>query len=385
MHKFLLSSILMPTLVLAFCMCCTAQNKAPFLIFGVETGGSFSVIPERSTGIYDRYFFLRTAPYINVQLRKNLYAGLNYEIETGQINGTKITPLTGFGVNFRYLLPINFKDKWIANRLQLYSETSWLLLDHAIDRSMPLGVKYLSKYANLNIQFAAGFNFRIFNSVYVSYAIRPMFYTEGKPFQLSKKLALEYHFGEIREKYIKPVREESPNEYRRNRAFDVSFFLKKVTFGSSVTYLIDKQDVNNALTWESWTWNINAAVSLTSDIDVGIAALPIWAKERNGVVQRNFLTGFFTQYDFLRQKNGERLFIETGFYKGNICTCGESNPYYKPGLTYIPFGGGWEKRLNHGPVSLDISFLIYKIATKLPIDKWAYNQYVVGLNYNFTQ
>jgi len=48
------------------------------------------------------HFFLRTAPYLEIKTTKNLYAGLNYEIETGKLNGIKITPLKGFGVHARY-------------------------------------------------------------------------------------------------------------------------------------------------------------------------------------------------------------------------------------------------------------------------------------------
>lgn len=360
---------------------CFAQVRQPTVILGVESGGSFSVIPGRSIGIYDRYWFLRTAPYLEVKVAKNFYAGLNYEFETGKVEGVKTPPLKGFGLHARYFFPLKYATPALKDKFQFYGEVAFLLLDHAVDKNYPLGIEPLSKYSNFNTQLSVGSNFRLFNSLYLNVGLRPMFYTKGKSFQWTNKLGLEYHFGEKREQYVKsPTIPKS-----KEPILSLSSFLNKITLGSSFTYIFYSNNSGNIFEYKEWTGNLNAAVSITSDIDLGIAFMPIWTKKQGLSVEKHFLTGIFTQYNFLKRFKGNRLFLETGLYRGNLCICGESDPYYRANLTYVPFGGGFEKRLFNSPVYLDLSFLWYNIVSKVPEDKWAYIQYVVGLNYHFYQ
>ena len=365
---------------------CFSQAIPPTIIFGIETGGSFSIIPEENVGLYDRYWFLRTAPYLEVKTLKNLYTGLNYEIETGKINGLKTTPLTGFGIHARYFFPF-FKNKLaLKDKIQVYGEAAFIALDHVIDETASSRVRHLSNYSNLNTQIVAGGNFRVLNSLYLNLAVRPMFYTKGKSFQWSNKLGLEYHFGEKREKYERRPKQINSEKPGKEARLDFSSFLNKFSVGTSLTYISNVDDKGNPLQYKELTWNINAAVSITSDIDFGIAVLPIWTKKGQNV-EKHLLTGLFMQYDFLRQVKGNRLFLETGYYRGNHCPCGDKDPYYLPNLAYIPIGGGYEARLSKNPsLFLELSLIFYQILTKISDDKkYAYGQYILGLNYRFYQ
>ena len=384
--KFIMKNNLLKEILIASLIgvsgSCFAQAKSSTLIFGIETGGKFSIIPEKNLDIYDRYTFLRTAPYLEIKTAKNLYTGLNYELETGKVNGLRTTPLTGFGMHARYFFPLFKNNLALKDKLQVYAEAALIALDHVIDTSAVTGVRHLSDYSNLNTQIVAGGDFRLFNSLYLNVAVRPMFYTQGKSFQWSNKLGLEYHFGEKREKYVRTLGQPESEITNKAAMLDFSSFLNKFTLGSSLAYIIDVDNSGNPDQYKELTWNINAAVSITSDFDFGIAVLPIWIK-KGQIMEKHLLTGFFTQYDFLRNFKGSRLFLETGYYRGNHCPCGDGDPYYYPDLSYIPIGGGYEaKLLKNASLYLDLSILFYQILTKIPEKKYAYGHYVVGLNYH---
>lgn len=361
---------------------CFGQEKQASIILGVETGGSFSIVPKRNQDVYDRFWAIRTAPYVDIRAIKNLYLGLNYEIETASINQEKIKPLKGYGAHARYFLPFFKNNLEAKSKVQIYSDLTFVFLNHIIDRTQPIGIAYLSDYSNLNIQFTLGASFIMFNSLYVNAGFRPMFYTKGKPYQWSNKLGLEYHFGEKRIKYTKTPKQPDNNKIPKEAILDFSSFLNRTTIGTSFTYIRNRTD-EQTIGYREKTWNLNIAVSITSDIDLGLAVLPIWFKNDGEQLERRLLSGIFAQYDFIRQFKGNRLFIETGYYRGNHCTCGEQNPYYRDNLSYIPIGGGYEAKISKNlPIHLDLSVLFYQILNKVPDEKFAFGQYIVGINYH---
>ena len=374
-------SIFFTSFLLLFSSTLLAQFEHAKFNLGFETGGSIIVPAKRANGTIPNFWKIRTAPFINFRLGKSTFVGLTYENQIGKLDGESLEPLNGFGIHARQYFNV-FKRDFTKDRFQLYGELGYFRLDYLVDEEALFGVQKLPEFSNQQIQFIAGMNVRLFSSLYLNYGLRPIYYTQGKDFQFSNRLGLEYHFKEKRKvlpKRIKPVKEKSET---KDGVFDFSYFLKRATVGTSFTYIFDQQDFLPS--YKEKTWNFNIATSLTNDLDFGLAYLTIKVEEANLTDRRHYLVGGFFQYDFLRNFEGNRFFIESGLYKGNLCSCGDENPYYEPDLNYISYGAGFDWKFSDRlPLTLDLSFLWYRVLNQEIEDRWAISQYVVGLNYRF--
>lgn len=357
--------------------------KNTAVIVGLEPSAGLSMVSKRAVGVIPRYWLLRLAPYISLKAHKNVYFGINYEHQFGKIEGNPFPTQNGLGIHFRYFFPIGNEDYLYKNRLKFYTSIEWLKLDHYLDANSVYGSSKLSNFRNNNFNLMIGLNVRLFGSWYTNFAAGPMFFTEGHPFLFGRRGAIEYHFGEkIVSHGGKKQREVRYNTEKR-KALDLSYIFDKITLGGSYTFIWDDNNTSQKFYYRESTINLNIATSITSDIDLGMAILPIWTTSPSKGSERFLLFGIFVQYDFLRLASEKsRLFAETGFYKGNLCTCGEDVPFYHPNLIYIPFGGGYEMRVTKSiPLFFELSFQWFNILNNINIDKWAYSQYVIGINY----
>jgi hypothetical protein len=360
------------------------QTERPSVVAGMETAGAGVHYASR-TGITPNIdWALRVNPYLMARLGKNFFAGIGALRETANIRGVQFTPLHGIGLHGRYYFPFQTKNAWITDRFRFYGESSWYLLDHRINAQTG-ALENLGSLDNQQFQLGVSANFRLFRSLYFDLTYQSLLFTQGKPFLFTPAVALEYHFAEKRPPYQARVlsTETSKTPYR---IFDSSGFLQKVTMGASYTFIFDDLNTDDLFRYQEHTLNLNAAVSLGTHLDLGVAYLAISVREKGAPSERFSLAGAFMQYDFLRDSPGMRLFAETGFYRGNFCTCGNDAPYYRPNLSYIPYGGGMEFKLfKKRPWYLDMSFLWYQLVSRVPgTNTWAYSQYVAGLNYRFS-
>lgn len=362
----------------------TAQTERPRIIAGLESGGYFLHYAARTGVTPNLDWSLRLNPYAMFRIGKNGYAGLGASRQIANIRGVQFTPLNGVGLHGRYYFPVQTKNAWINDRFRLYGESSWYLLDHRVTRQTH-SVENLGKLSNHQFQLGAGLNFRLFQSLYFDLTYQGLFFTQGRPFFYTPSVALEYHFAEKRAPYQRPApaAEKTAAGYR---IFDPSGFLQKVTLGASYTFIFDDLNTDDLFRYQEHTLNFNVAVSLGTHLDLGLAYLAISAGEKGTPNERYSLAGAFLQYDFLRNSPGMRFFAETGFYRGNFCSCGDEAPYFRPNLSYVSYGGGMEFRLfKNTPLFLDLAFLWYQPVTRVPnTDTWAFTQYVLGLNYHFT-
>jgi hypothetical protein len=385
MRKIILAIILFHVF---FSKAYSQETKHANIIFSNEIGGSFTIVAPRAVGFLPRYWVLRNAPTILFGINKRFYIGVTGEHESGRFENEKIPSLKGFGLTSRYYFSENLiKNQYTLNRLQLYAQLSYLLLDYRISPASRFGISKLEGYTNQNAQLILGGNLRLFSNFYLDLGGRLMYYTLDSKWLLTQRGGFEYHFGEKRKKLPPSTWVSVATSPEKHKPFDFSRFLSKTVIGASYTFIFDDNNTDNRFYYKEKTFNFNIAVAITSDIDFGFAILPISTVSVSTPRQRFLLSGVFLQYDFLRRVTGDwRAFVETGFYKGNLCTCGDDVPYYRPNLSYMPFGGGIEKRIfKNRPLFLDASFLWYKIVNKVPDDKWAYSQYVIGLNYHFTE
>lgn len=367
--------------LLPFCL--PAQYERPRLIAGLETSGAIIHYANR-TGISPQLeWALRFNPYIMARLGRHWYAGAGYARDLGNVGGVPLPVLNSAGLHLRGYIPTRFRDEWLQDRFRFYGAASWYLADFQADRQT--GVTLLDGFRNHQIGLRAGGQFRLFSGLYLETAYNLNFFTKGDPFFSFQTWSLEYHFGEKRPPLSPPPPPDPDRKNAKFKLYDPEGFFKKVTIGASYTFIFDDQNTDDLFNYQEHTLNLNAAVAIGADLDLGAAWLGITAREKGQPAQQYSLAGGFLQYNLLRGMPGIRLFLETGFYRGNFCTCGEGTPYRRPNLSYIPYGGGLEGRLfKSRHWYIDLSFLWYQPVTRLPGENpYAFSQYVLGVNYRF--
>ncbi len=157
---------------------------------------------------------------------------------------------------------------------------------------------------------------------------------------------------------------------------DSTAYRKRLVLGTSLTYIWDTED--NFL--NEYTWSINAAISPVKNLYLGFNYLNIWAQSRTIANGRYGLAGVYAQYRLGKPKVA--FYPEIGYYKGNYCTCSEGDAFKQKGLDYLSVGGGFGWRIYKG-LELETAFLVYNILDRIPVGKYSYTQYVIGLNYAF--
>lgn len=159
---------------------------------------------------------------------------------------------------------------------------------------------------------------------------------------------------------------------------------KDIWVGTSLTFIPDPVTINKPgqppmeVLYREYTWNLNASISLNEKWRVGAQHLLIRGTTDNVTVKANLL-GVFGQYNLVSASKKNRLFIEGDLAYGNYCTCGDSFPYKRNGLTYWGWGVGYNRSLSKNLV-LEIGINAYYNLQSVP-DKYSYTQYVVGLEY----
>ena len=167
-------------------------------------------------------------------------------------------------------------------------------------------------------------------------------------------------------------------------------FLNRIVAGTSLTYIWDNQphDVNLPVSdeffWESYTWNINAAVSVNKRMLAGIQVLNVFTSGTRIENEYYTIYGLFTQYDFFAKTRSKMsMFLEMSINRGDFCTCGNLDPYRKSNLWYHGLGFGFEfplKRISER-LFFDLSGYNYFILNKYKT-KYNFTQYILGLNYH---
>ena len=163
-------------------------------------------------------------------------------------------------------------------------------------------------------------------------------------------------------------------------------FGERIIAGSSLTYMLHRNEDLPKTNFHEFTWNNNIAVNLNQSLYFGLGYLYLYTK--GSVVfpysdhkETYNITTAFLQYDFLpKQKN--RAFAEVSFGYGNYCFCKSEDPFKVEGLYYLGLGGGYEWAFSKR-FSLDVAFMAYDVLNYKDAYQFNYTQYVVGLNFDF--
>ncbi len=358
-------------------------SKYPSIIAGTESGGIFSIPNSNNPSDFPRYWSLRFAPHVSVQLYKRLYVGAQVEYSFGKVEYEKLVPRRGAGITLKYLFHNNSSNGLLRNRFVPYTELSWNLLNYTIDGSKVYGYEPLNKFSNHNIQGLLGVNFRLFDRLYLDYALRLMHYTQKKKFMLVNRVGLQYHFGEQRVFSAPPVRTASSS--KRLKLFDFRYFLKNSLLTGRYAHIFDKVNTSDMFYYQQRSTSLAFSTSLSSDIYLGLLYQPIWISVRGQGSQYVHMVGPMLQYDFLREPMERRLFIELGYFRGNLCTCGEDAPYKKDNLSYIPVGVGYERRIKDTKLYWSLSAHFYRILADPNLDPETYLHPTAGIVYRLSE
>ena len=154
--------------------------------------------------------------------------------------------------------------------------------------------------------------------------------------------------------------------------------------GTSVTYIWNNSNFDNAIIHNSTTFHINTAVRLSKKLYWGFDGQFIRAGGTIVPYENYKMLGTVLQYDVFEAKDEGRWLIEVGYFRGDYCTCNKGNPewpFRKAGLNYLDIGIGGELRIIDD-LYLDMGFNNYTIFNKI-LEKYNWTQYILGLNYKF--
>ena len=162
-------------------------------------------------------------------------------------------------------------------------------------------------------------------------------------------------------------------------------FGKTFIVGTSLTFIPDYNNnpsVSNYNYFE-YTWNLNAAVSISKRIFTGVQALTIFTNGSRVENNTYYIIGLFGQFNFI-PKQKFRFFAELSINTGDYCTCGNFDPFRVEDLVYLGWGGGFDLPLKFitKNLYLDLSFISYLILNDID-DKHGFTQYIIGINYRF--
>ncbi len=162
------------------------------------------------------------------------------------------------------------------------------------------------------------------------------------------------------------------------------YFARNMITGTSFTWKpFNNTDPAVIDRFNEYTWNVNAAVSLNKRIYLGLQLLNVYTNGTMNSLEKYRVYGMFVQFNMLKQTE-HRFFLESSINRGNYCTCGDGDPIRKDNLYYLGLGMGYDLPLRKflRGLYLDLSFINYLILSPVE-DRYAYTQYVIGLNYRF--
>jgi hypothetical protein len=356
-------------------------ERNALIIAGTETSGQLSTpsLNNNTNSTFPQYAFFRFVPHINYNLHKNLYIGVQFEYGFGNIEKNIVSPQKGIGLSVKHLfIPKKTQNSFIRGRLLPYSA-----LNYTVDYSTPLGYRNVSGFSNLNTQILFGLYIRLFNRVYLDIATRAMHYSANNKFLYGNRLGLQYHFGEKRTTQSEKTSRKSETSISTGdklKPFDFTFFLKRKSIIGRYSFIFDYYETSDPFYYREHNVSLALAVSVTSDIDFGIVYQPILVQVRQREPQKYYMFGPIIQYDFIRRPNNLKVFVETGFFKGNLCTCGDDIPYLTNNLSILPLGGGLDFPISNTNFNVSLSMHFYRILDN-SLDASSYGHPTLGIIY----
>ncbi|MEM9987139.1 MAG: hypothetical protein AAF804_18755 [Bacteroidota bacterium] len=130
---------------------------------------------------------------------------------------------------------------------------------------------------------------------------------------------------------------------------------------------------------EEFTLRLAVAFDVKELLSFGLKTHGIFYLGIPGEWQRMWLAGPFGRIG-VSPFDRSRLYVESGLYLGNYCTCGNGpsgSNYRDDGLLYYSFGGGFEYRVSEA-VFADIGIMAHNIANR-PRPHFGYNVYFIGV------
>jgi hypothetical protein len=324
-------------------------------------------------------------PHVYVKAHDNFFVGMQFRYGFGEIEDAKLPVQKGFGIGVKYFYRNRVNNRFIQNRLMPYSEFSWNLLDYALDNSQEYGYRPLQKFENHQLELLTGTTFRLFDYLYLDYALRGVYGSKNSKFLFVNRVGFQYHFGEERNIVPKPLRpDDDVFGDDKLKLLDFSYFLKRSTVNTRYGFVFyDIYETGDLFYYKEKALSVALSTSLSSDIDFGILLQPIWTSVRGEPGQQYFRFGPFIQYDVIRRPKSWRFFLETGFMKSNFCHCGDFVSFKESNLSSVSFGFGAEWAIAQTNLHLGASMYFYRITNAPDLRPYSYGQPTLSASYKF--
>ncbi len=351
-----------------------------------EQTGSFSYYDKQKTGrhYYIDYIF---EPHIGYYPVYYWGFGISSEFNVRKSNIAEIDKKYAFGIYTRFYLPAKFSPKFFK-RLDFFTELKFdaknyywpqkEILKELNNKDIlinDVSVPVLSdKPNNFMFSLPLGIKYQIFGNLIFEFSPTYVYDFSAKTEYLDLRYGIDYYFLSNR-KIEKKTKGKNNN------------FLNSFIVGNSVMYYnsgeyVQQNGVNYFFNF--YLWNFNVTASINKSIFLGVQNFMFFTNNAEKEKRNYNLTGVFSQFDILRGKNNIRIFFDLSINNGNILFDFDKGPVYKKNTAYGGVGIGFDIPLK--PVSehifLDLSGYRYFLLTNINLG-FAFNQYVIGINYRF--
>lgn len=164
-------------------------------------------------------------------------------------------------------------------------------------------------------------------------------------------------------------------------------YLDRITIGTSLTVIPSESQYDNisneVFEYPEYTWNMNLAIDITRSWRMGFQYMAIYPRSKYFAPQQFFIGGTFLQFNIIPKSiPRNRVYLEGSYNLGNLCSCGNFEPYKVDNIRYWGLGFGADLKLTNW-LRLDLGFFNYQIFNKIQ-GKYNWTQYIVGLDFPIT-
>jgi len=393
-------------------------HEEHFIFFGALPHSEIGVFTNHpKTGERLKYYVFGIDPKVGYFVTDKIAFGASLRWNILRSNFTSRRPALGPGIFGRYYF--GFFNKKLNSltgtttilgqeqpvQMSFYGELGYSLTNEALTEENFYHVT--DKITNHLIAPGIGYNFSFIKYLYLNASLRGMIFfpkqaanddqvTFPRP-PYDVEIGLFYYFPEKSSSphsppQIVPMTKHAARAVAKLFQKTDTFHSNDLVIGAAGTFFPSKgggvpPEVNDSASYfmHEGTLTLNVGYDINKFFRTGLKSMTIFTKSSYSG-RRNFWRGGpYLQFDFLGKKRG-RLFLETGVYYGNYCTCGDYEPYRKKGkgLTRLAIGGGGSIPLGQN-LYVDLSILSFPVLGKLENNGkvFADGKYNIGLSYSF--
>ncbi|MEL6673488.1 MAG: hypothetical protein AAFR61_14890 [Bacteroidota bacterium] len=224
-----------------------------------------------------------------------------------------------------------------------------------------------------------GLSFRVWKELHLEFGYQAGNWRgpqENSGWRLVGHTGLQYYLRPQNHRYLSHRNKVRAGRVKKARTkhYEVEGESRPLILGTALTFI---PDVGDTYRQYEWTLNLNVLYPLGKRWYLGthFMGTRIWPDQ--GSAANYYHLGPVAQWNLWSEKR-LRVFLETGFFVSNLCTCG-NNYFYREFPVYrLGMGAGWNIQLNRW-LALDMAFNNYHPLNRSP-ELFNFTQYILGLD-----